>query len=162
MQVKVISISSTFVFLVTVERLDYGHNAQYTAMEITSRSSPPRSFTSDVHLPSSLVEEALLHDLLAHRSLETSHHHLPWAHVPSFLRLVRTLASLPQPPGDCDGTGASRMEDTFLVVLAVVLAVVFLSMWSWSSLFLLSSSLDLLLRLLGFCFLGEFKGKKVR
>lgn len=40
MQVKVISISSTFVFLVTVERLDYGHNAQYTAMEITSRSSP--------------------------------------------------------------------------------------------------------------------------
>lgn len=117
------------------------HNIQY--MEITSRSSPQglarlagrwrRSFTSDVHLPSSLVEEALLHDLLAHRSLETSHHHLPWAHVPSFLRLVRTLASLPQSPGDCDGTGASRMEDTFLVVLVVVLAVVFLSMWSSSS-----------------------------
>lgn len=43
------------------------------------------------------------------------------------------------------------MEDTFLVVLAVVLAVVFLSMWSSSSsLFLLSSSLNLLLRLLGF------------
>lgn len=28
------------MFLVTVERLDYGHNAQYTVMEITSRSSP--------------------------------------------------------------------------------------------------------------------------
>jgi len=159
MQVKVISISSTFVFLVTVDRLDYGHNAQYTVNGnhlplLSARPSEagrwPRSFTSDVHLPSSLVEEALLHDLLAHRSLETSHHHLPWAHVPSFLRLVRTLASLPQPPGDCDGTGASRMEDTFLVVLAVVLAVVFLSMWSSSSLFLLSSSLNLLLRLLGF------------
>lgn len=48
MQVKVISISSTFVFLVTVERLDYGHNAQYT---VNGNHLPLLSATGVGHLP---------------------------------------------------------------------------------------------------------------